>query len=305
MRYTFAVIKVRTPWRTGSTDRDADRVIPAAITFSGGATPVRIMAALLFALAWALVHAAAPASAQVIRGRAVDDMGGARLAGVAIAAIDAAGARHAETVTDSAGEFLLHLRRSGAYVLEAFAVGHDTLRTPPVQVDIGEDVEVALRLSIRALALEPIRVVARRVENRLERDRREMRERVELQYDRATGAVLRREDVLRAPGIRLSTLLRDHLEGRTRARCTPVYYLDGIQTTPLMVAEMSITVIEAIELYRGTGVAQSRFIDAGGCGVLLIWTRELGGDARPYSWRRLVLAGGLLTAFVGLGLLLF
>jgi hypothetical protein len=264
------------------------------------------MAALLFALGWALIHAAAaPASAQVIRGRTVDDMGGARMAGVAVAAIDAAGTRHAAAVTDSAGEFLLHLRGRGAYVLEAIAAGHDTLRTPPVQVDTGEDVEVVLRLSIRALALEPIRVVARRMEDRLERDRREMRERVERRHDRAMGMVLRREDVLRAPGIRLSTLLREHLAGRTRARCTPVYYLDGIQTTPLMVAEMSISVIEAIELYRGTGAAESRFIDAGGCGVLLIWTRELGREAQPFSWRRIALAAGLLATFAGIGLLLF
>jgi hypothetical protein len=247
--------------------------------------------------------AGAPLAGQVVRGRTLDAVTGDAMADVAVTARDASGARHAEAVSTAAGAFVLHIRFAGDYVLEAARLGYDTVRTAPMRVAAGEEVEVELRLGVRALALAPVTVVARRIEDRLDRDRREMRERVDLYYDREMGGILRREDVLRAPGVRLTELLREHLPGRLR--CTPAFYLNGILTQRIMLEEMSLGHIETIELYRGPSAGGSRFTDPRGCGVVLVWTREPQEAAQPFGWRRLVFALALAASAVGLGILIF
>jgi hypothetical protein len=256
-----------------------------------------IMAVILSLLA------GTPLAGQVVRGRTLDAVTGEAMADVAVTARDASGGRHAEAVSNASGGFVLHIRAGGDYVLEAARIGYDTLRTAPLRVDAGEDVEVELRLGVRALALAPVTVVARRVEDRLDRDRREMRERVELRYDREMGGILRREDVLRAPGVRLNDLLREHLPGRIR--CSPAFYLNGVLTQRDLLEEMSLGHIETVESYRGFSAGDSRFTDPRGCGVVLVWTREPHEAARPFSVRRLAFALGLAATAVTLGLLVF
>jgi hypothetical protein len=247
--------------------------------------------------------ASAPLAGQVVRGRALDAATGEALADVAVTARDASGGTHAEAVSAASGAFVLHIRSGGDYVLEAARIGYDTVRTAPLRVDAGEDVEVELRLGVRALALTPVTVVARRAEDRLDRDRREMRERVELRYDREMGGILRREDVLRSPGVRLNDLLREHLPGRIR--CSPAFYLNGVLTQRILLEEMSLGHIETVELYRGSSVGESRFTDPRGCGVALVWTREPQEAAQPFGWRRLVFALGLAATAIAVGLLVF
>ncbi len=66
--------------------------------------------------------------------------------------------------------------------------------------------------------------------------------------------------------------------------CQLQYYVDGIFMTPnsFTVDEMSIDMIEAIEVFRGPSEVPVRFRQREtGCGLVVIWTREPPKRARP------------------------
>jgi hypothetical protein len=78
--------------------------------------------------------------------------------------------------------------------------------------------------------------------------------------------------------------------------------LDGrLQYGPFLadLRNMSVSNIEGIELYAGSGPEDSRFWDPGGCGVVLVWTRVLPeGGGKLGLLEVLVLGGAAVVLMV-------
>lgn len=66
------------------------------------------------------------------------------------------------TESDSAGNFRVAVPRAGWYSLRVERIGYSAASSDTLEVGSGENVEVALRLSVTAVPLEPLLVVERR-----------------------------------------------------------------------------------------------------------------------------------------------
>lgn len=243
----------------------------------------------------------APTAAQAVSGWTMDAETGAVLADVEVALLDTLGERRGAAVSDSAGVFTVELPAPGSYVIEASRLGYDTLRTRRLEVAFGEAIQVEVRLGVRALALDPLTVTARRRDaSQRARDMREYYERIERYGDRQIGRILTREDLERRAGVNMEWLWTRHF--MPLSRCEPTVYWDGRRVDPSMIMDLPATNIEGIELWRGIGAPETRFTDLDGlCGVLLVWSRPLEDNANPFSASRLLMAVG---AAAGLFLLI-
>ncbi|MGH7476920.1 MAG: carboxypeptidase regulatory-like domain-containing protein [Longimicrobiales bacterium] len=251
----------------------------------------------------ALLATTTPATAQSLVGRALDAQTEAPIAGVAIALLDTLGTELSTTVSDSAGEFLLTARDAGVYTLRAERLGYETVHTRPLEIGSGERVSVVLRLGVRAVELSPLTVTARRAETLRERDLREYYERIERHRRLNIGRIYTRSDLERLSGWTLRDAIT-RLALPTR-RCTPVVFLDGREVPPAVLDPgRSIVNVEAIEFYSGHGPASIRFSDPRGCGLVLVWSRPMQDNARPFRLRTLLRALGALVVLTLLGSLI-
>lgn len=162
---------------------------------------MRLFRRLLPALLLALV--AAPLAAQQVRGRVVDDAGGSvRAANVVLQDID--GQRLAATRTDSLGLFELPVPREGTYRLRAERIGYGQATTEAMQVGGRISLELKLRLSVRAVALDPLTITARPDEPR---DARLVQVGFYDRQDQGRGYFFEREDIRRQRPVQMSVLV--------------------------------------------------------------------------------------------------
>lgn len=248
---------------------------------------------------------AGPAAAQTVRGWVVDEATGQAVRGAAVALMPA----HRDTVLarqfTEAGSFRLFQPDSGSYRLHVEALGYTPII---VSLDLAAGAVVTLELKLRgdAIALEPVRVVAERVEPAFMQD---IRRRQAAGY----GRILTREDIddqlaaslpdvlAAVPGVRVT---RYPVEGRmvplisTRAvsaesECYASLYVNGVRhfetrldqpggsVDPFMLERaddvflLSTSDIEAVEVYRSVAEIPAEY---GGttsrCGVVAIWLRS-------------------------------
>jgi hypothetical protein len=139
----------------------------------------------------ACLLAATPLAAQTVRGKVLDAATGE---GVAQAEVQALSEGHdlgrARTAAD--GSFEMRLRTAGTVRIQARRTGYAVTLTGDLPVEMRETVEVEVRMSAAAVAMEPLRVTAR-----VEPPRRRSLE-VNGFYERerkGTGKFLRREDL--------------------------------------------------------------------------------------------------------------
>ncbi|MGD2151834.1 MAG: carboxypeptidase-like regulatory domain-containing protein, partial [Gemmatimonadales bacterium] len=247
--------------------------------------------------ALAVLLLAAPATPQIISGRAVDADSGEPVDGVLITLLDRLGATRADVVTDSAGNFIIEVPTPGTYALRAARLGYHTARTRPIEIGEDEAVELELRLDVRPVELEELAVVVRRRENLRERDLREYRERIE-RYGRShvgSQRIFAREDLEGWEAFDVEHALRYLSPGWRRIGqrwnvygqpCSPKVFLDGRpirQELDSVLKQIPVWDVEGIEFYSGAGPVETRFWDADGCGVVLVWTRPfVGGERRAY-----------------------
>lgn len=79
--------------------------------------------------------------------------------------------------------------------------------------------------------------------------------------------------------------------------CHPLVFWDGTErpVDPLL----PLSSFEGVEFYRGFGPPGSRFVNPGGCGVILVWTRPLTADPRAHDMSRgRFLVAGALAAVI-------
>jgi Carboxypeptidase regulatory-like domain len=254
-----------------------------------------------FALLPLLGILAAPLPAQVVRGKVLDAASGEPVpqAEVTAASLEGRGAGRTRSAAD--GTFTLELRAAGTFRLRAERAGYRPTVTDSVAVDPRETVEVELRVSATAVAIEPLRVTARVAPPR--------RQSLQLAgfYDRerwGMGKYLRREDfermsnmnlvqvINRLPGTyvigtgpmqaivferaTITGTLSRMQQGRRMDECVPKLYLDGVHMNYVSGLNGVATPqqLEAVEIYRSAAELPPQYggPDAA-CGVILLWTR--------------------------------
>jgi hypothetical protein len=266
---------------------------------------------ILIALLAAALFGHAALDAQVVAGRVVNEVTGERIAEVQVRLQSADGRALAAAVTDSAGEFQLQAPRFGEFVLEASMIGLATVTTPPIHVGAGT-MEVVLRMSTRAVPLDPITVEATGGAADLGLltgyyERMRWNERV------GVGRFLTRDAIEARNPVDMSDMLREIPRvsvGRARGtgafitmrgargECTPALYVDGARANRRDRAYVDEMVrpgdVEGVEVYVGLAQLPGEYMDENHCGVLLVWTRRSSEDGRPFSWRRIAAAAGIV-----------
>jgi hypothetical protein len=251
----------------------------------------------------ACLLAATPLGAQVVRGKVLDATTGAGVPEVVVKALSADGHDVGRARTAADGSFRMQLRAAATVRIEAQRTGYRSTLTAELPVGLREAVEVEVRLSAAAVAIEPLRVTAR-----VQPPRRRSLE-INGFYDRerqGIGKYLRREDIERQPNMDLAHLL-SHVPGTAiayqgshqyiyfarngrpslsqsrrgppRNECLPRLFLNGVRITYDGQNDINSFVspeqIEAVELFRGVSEIPVQYNDNNSqCGVILIWTRS-------------------------------
>ncbi len=229
--------------------------------------------------------------AQSVSGRVVDRATDRAIPSAAVAALAENGRLIGEVLADSAGRFTLDLRGAGRYRLRAERIGYRAVTSGEFDVSSAETIAVNLHLSAGAVELDPLTITSRaEAPHRpgLERAGFYQRERT------SPGVFMRREEVIRKGGTRMSELLtrvpgvrrvvaggragvtlgRQGPGGRS---CSPAVFLDGQPVArPEGIDEIiAVSAVEAVEVYRGPSQTPARFAGPEvGCGVIVIWTQQ-------------------------------
>lgn len=203
-------------------------------------------------------------------------------------------------LTGENGRFQFDAIPPGTYHLSVEALGYRTL-ADSVEFSGDEDrVEVRIELVPQALELEPV-VVAVPTRSYLTRvgfnERRE----------RGMGTYLDRDEVNRRATLQVSDIFYTIAGARVQQRsgpgryadvtfrggCVPDLFVDGVRTIRGTSVDdiLSVHDVEAMEVYRG-GLIPGRFSSAN-CGAIVVWTRHVEDEGRPFSWRRTLTAAGL------------
>ena len=248
-------------------------------------------------LAALLLLSAAPAHAQVIRGRVIDNASGE---GVSTARVEAFARGNTGGRTRSAadGKFEVRLRAAGTFRLETERSGYRPSVTHDIPVAARETVYVEVRVAAATMQLDPLRVTARVAPPH--------RRSLELSgfYDRermGIGRFIRREDfenrsnlttaqiISRERGtIRMSQGPSEYIvfsrSSGVGARlrhgggyCVPQLYLDGMKIYSGKDVSQVVgpNQVEAIELYKSAAEIPVQYNGSNSaCGVILVWTRH-------------------------------
>lgn len=253
-----------------------------------------LMLAALLLCAGTLAAQAVPSTSRVqtVRGRVLDRATGEPIAGASVRVVEESGNAAVTGQSDAVGGFTIRVPIAGTYRFTAERIGFATFTSNPVVVGAGAVVDVELRMSAVAVALDSIAVNARPIPPF--RDRRAGRfwERA----DRNRGNFVTPDQINALPGTRASDFLRqmprvyitgDGVRGTTvqlgfssARRCTPTLYIDG-RRRRLQPGERLDDLVDrpklwAIEVYPRSSDAPDELPpdDNIQCGVIAIWTRN-------------------------------
>jgi hypothetical protein len=185
-------------------------------------------------------------------------------------------------VTDADGAFAFGRVPPRRYPFEVTHLAFQALRDT-LEVDVASGVDATLRIAAGVVPLEPIRVVVRSlVLDRVgfyERQRRNNGQFVTRQQIEARRPLQSSEILRRIPNLRLQRG-RDGLVALGRASCPMRYVMDGVRTGPdFSIDLVPAADIEGVEVYLGPSQVPGEFTGpgsdlAGGCGVIVVWTRR-------------------------------
>jgi hypothetical protein len=190
----------------------------------------------------------------------------------------------ASAITDSAGHFVLRAPHAGSFRLRAERIGYRTAETAPLDLADRDTLRVEFRISVDAIALNPITVIG--YSGRPAGEYGGFYERL---HARLGGQFITREQIDRQMPFNTTDLLLT-LAGvsvtpnprgsgnivRVRGDCIPRVFLDGV---PIGLGGGSIDDLvrpldlEGIEVYRGPGELPVQFAQ-GACGAIVLWTRR-------------------------------
>ena len=115
--------------------------------------------------AWLAVACAATASsatAQIVRGRVLEEGAGTLLPGAMIVLVDAEGTQVGRILTDDLGRFTLRAPQTGTYTLRADRIGYASITSPPLELASGAAAFHDMVVPVQAIALDNITVEGER-----------------------------------------------------------------------------------------------------------------------------------------------
>jgi hypothetical protein len=255
----------------------------------------RVVRALACAAVLAVCHAAA-ASAQRVDGTVVDAETSAPISGATVLLVDDGGATVGRATSDNRGDFVVRAPRAGIYRLRTSRIGYREGISQPLDLVANGVVDVELRMSTGAVMLEPLTVRGVPQYRRLEAsgfyERRE-----HFGPEGLKEAVfLEQHDIERMNAFRVNDIF-NHVRGvrtdrgglRMRRNCQPAIVVDGV-TSARGQSSLNFHGVSAggggsgrevssprslvgVEVYYGLAVPARYMLDAGGCGVILFWTK--------------------------------
>lgn len=188
-----------------------------------------------------------------------------------------------EQLTDEDGRFRFDLLPPGLHDVTVEHIGFSTVHDTVV-TEVGTSLDVNVRLSTRAVPLEPIEVLVR--SQVLERAGFYERQ------ARGLGSFITRQEIESRPTVNSSDFLRRVagvrlVRGRFgnwiaigRGNCPFRFFIDGNRITQgFSIDELPPHWLEGLEIYVGSSQVPSRFtaspLEANSrCGVIVIWTRN-------------------------------
>lgn len=188
-------------------------------------------------------------------------------------------------LANHAGRFQVQAPVPGRYVLRVERLGYEPATSAPLELESDRTTPVEVRLSVRPVSLEAIRVVGERRVTHLEvigyYGRQESNnghfidaKQIENQGPMLTTDLFRRVPgamVLRGrQGMEWTVILRG---GRKGSPCPPDLYVDGFRTHREL-NSIKPEEIEAMEVYSSASSVPLQYGGTGAaCGVVLVWTR--------------------------------
>ncbi|HEX2206297.1 MAG TPA: carboxypeptidase-like regulatory domain-containing protein [Longimicrobium sp.] len=252
------------------------------------------MRAAVFALALAALDAR-NAHAQRVDGRIVDAETTVPVAGATLQLVDEQGRTVHRTVSNGRGYFTLQARAPGLYRIRASRVGYRDGTSGPIDLVSTREREVDLLLSSDAVRLEPLTVTGVPQSARLAAEgfyeRRE-----HFGPDGLKEAhFLEQRDIERLNPFHINDIF-NHLpfvrtdRGRVQMRrgCSPAIVINGFVARTgssrtgrqsILPAQLdrnevaSVRSLAGVEVYYGLAIPARYMLDAGGCGVILYWTK--------------------------------
>lgn len=234
----------------------------------------------------------------LVHGHVVARETGERIEGVAVRIRPADGGDGADRLTDEEGRFLFAAVAPGRYEVEFGHIGFGEVRDSVV-LEFGSRVRLVVEMVPEAVELEPLVVQTtqrgRLVSAGFYRRRRAGLGRFLTRPEIEERDPYRVSDLFRSiPGVRVSPTSQGRQGLLTmRGGCVPTLYIDGAQTVSGRSVDEILQPldVEAVEVYHGAQVP-ARFV-RGGCGVVLVWSRDPSpGPAEGGSfWKRLGAAG--------------
>lgn len=241
-------------------------------------------AIVLTATAVAILAAAAPSPAQIVRGRLTDVSTRVALPAAELTLLGLDNAPLTSVQSDSSGDFVVAAPRAGQYRLRATLPGYRTAVSAPMRLLRNDTVNVEIRLSTQVVLLEAVKVVG--VDPRAARRYGAYYSRL---ATRVSGLFITRQqiaearprratDMLRSlPGVALIPGTGDGYYVRFRGTCDPTLYIDGsrVQMGGLNIDDfVRPNEIEGIEVYRSIAEAPVEYQGMNaGCGAIIVWTK--------------------------------
>jgi hypothetical protein len=217
-------------------------------------------------------------NAQRVEGQLRDAETGAPIAGATLQLLNEQGQGVHRAVSDSRGLFVLQASAPGLYRIHASRLGYRDATSRSIDLVTTGTLEVELRLSASTVQLEPLTVTGIPRYERLEGsgfyERRDhfgsegLREAV----------FLEQHDIERLNPFSVNDIFH-HVRGVRTDRggitmqggCTPAIVIDGFLARGREISSPRSLV--GVEVYYGIAIPARYMLDAGGCGVIMYWTK--------------------------------
>ena len=235
------------------------------------------------------------AHAQRVEGQIMDAESSAPIAGATLLLVNVQGQTVHRTTSNGRGYFTLQAREPGVYRIHASRLGYRDATSGAVDLVSTRELDVTLHLSSDAVRLEPLTVTGIPQSERLLPNGFYAR-RAQFGPDGANEAhFLEPHDIERRNAFSPADLFTNLPGVRTngtrismRRGCQPAIVIDGVVARPgrsslsrvsimpptLDLRELaSVQGLAGVEVYYGDAMPARYMIDAGGCGVILYWTK--------------------------------
>jgi len=226
---------------------------------------------------------AIPVHAQVVQGTVVDEATEEPVVAVDVSVLANDDGVLRQATSDGNGRFILGARDPGEYRLRAERLGYETVTTEPLSLQRDSVVEVVIRLSSDAIALDPLEVVGRG-ESEINRAT------FEGLYQRRAAApsvggnrVWVRTDPEMDDGLTVGRFVQQNVPN---LRCGPILLYRGttVDSPPLLqeLWNRPVHELEGIEVYRRFTSAPPDLRPVGPypatCSAVVIWPKRMGDE---------------------------